>query len=111
VVLDFPYHARSIKPGEFKETGGKSLDFRLEYLGSDAKATADALSADMARAGFTQSEIKQKKNGYDLSFNKAGYGDVRAYVRKVSRKKLRHAQAKGQVKISFPAPATPQPAA
>src|SRR5690606_3864006 len=74
VVLDFPYHARSIKDAESPKTGAKSRRFLLEYLGMNAKAASDAVSADMARAGFARSGGKKKKNGYDLAFTKDGYG-------------------------------------
>lgn len=111
VTLDFPYSARSIKLGKFIENNENSLDFRLEYLDLNAKAAADAVSKDLIRAGFTKSDTNKKKKGYDLSFTKEGYGIVRVYIRKVSQKKLRHADAKGHMKISFPAPPTPQPAA
>ena len=113
VVLDFPYHARSVKTVQSKKTGKKSQQFLLEYLGTNTKSAADAVGADMARAGFTMAGKKKKKNGYNLSFTKDGYGEAKVYVRKTSQKKLRHAEANGLIKISFPEPAAmaPQPAA
>jgi len=111
VVLDFPYHARSVKDAESRKTGAKSRQFLLEYLGMNAKAASDAVSADMARAGFTRSSGKKKKNGYNLAFTKDGYGKVKVLVRKKSSKKLRHADAKGMIKISFPTGSREEPTA
>lgn len=113
VVLDFPYHARSVKNVQSKKTGKTSQQFLFEYLGTNAKAAADLVSADMTRAGFTMSAKKKKKNGYNLAFTKGGEETTKVYVRKTSQKKLRHAEAKGLIRISFPAPTTaaPQPAA
>lgn len=104
VVLDFPYHARSVKTVQSKKTGRKSKQFLFEYLGTDAKSAADMVSADMTRAGFTAAGKRKKKNGYNLAFTKDGYGKAKVYVRKKARKKLRHAEAKGMIKISFPVP-------
>ena len=106
VVLDFPYHARSVKTVQSKKTGNESQQFLLEYLGTDTKSAASAVGADMTRAGFTMASKKKKKNGYNLSFTKDGYGKAKVYVRKKSQKKLRHADAKGMIKLSFPVPAT-----
>ncbi len=104
VTLDFAYHLRrdrveEVRPDVFRRR------ILMEYLGLDQQQAADALTADMAAAGYETTSERLDDGRIRLVFQK-GKQRIRALVRDGG--KLQNPEAKGAILIDIPAKA-PKP--
>lgn len=103
VILTFPYHVRADRPMETK-AGKKVRRVVMEFLDGKAGEAITSLKASMKAAGFTASPVVSKTKGVRfVAFRKEGYGRVQVWVSAHRELETLHEQAKGTIRLDWPA--------